>query len=214
MIDSDRRPLLKSVHWHHYLKSRSNFRIFSNRRPFQTLISIGLSTRSKFAIKNNCNDSFVLRVFFVALCVFKAFSHSLILFRVKVGLRVRVKVRVMFRVRVSVRVKVKLGLGLGSAKVEVQCTLNLVLSLLHHCFNPCPNGCDVIWSIRQWLNWTSIWESEKRTYIWELDTDLRIGRWLEIGHQSESYIYMYIYLYMYIYIYNVHLNSNINKYTT
>jgi len=26
------------VHWRHYLKSRSNFRIFSNRHPFQTLI--------------------------------------------------------------------------------------------------------------------------------------------------------------------------------
>jgi hypothetical protein len=43
----------------HYLKSRSNFRIFSNRHPFQTLISIGPFIRSKFAIKNNCNDSFV-----------------------------------------------------------------------------------------------------------------------------------------------------------
>jgi hypothetical protein len=26
----------------------------------------------------------------------------------------------------------------------------------------CTNGCDVIWSIRQWRHWTSIWESEKR----------------------------------------------------
>ena len=63
------------------------------------------------------------------MCVFKAFSHSLILFRVKVRFRVRVKVRFRVRVRdkVRVRVKVKLGLGLGSAKEEVQCTLNLVL---------------------------------------------------------------------------------------
>jgi hypothetical protein len=50
------------------------------------------------------------------LCVFKAFSHSLILFRVKVRFRVRVmvrvmvwvKVRVMAKVRVRVRVKVNL----------------------------------------------------------------------------------------------------------
>ena len=41
------------------------------------------------------------------MCVFKAFSHSLILFR--------------FKFRAKVRVKVKLGLGLGSAKVE--CTM-------------------------------------------------------------------------------------------
>ena len=42
-----------------------------------------------------------------------------------------------------------------------------------------PNGCDIIWSIRQWRHWTSIWESEKRPHIWELDADLRIGRRLE-----------------------------------
>ena len=109
MIDSHRRPLLKSASTagRHYLKSRSNFRIFSNRRPFQSRISIGPFTGSKFAIKNKCNDSFVLRVFFICilkllffvLCVFKAFSHSLILFRVKVRFRVRVKVRVMVMVR-------------------------------------------------------------------------------------------------------------------
>ena len=38
--------------------------IFSNRPPFQTLISIGPFTRSKFAIKNDFKDSFVLRGFF------------------------------------------------------------------------------------------------------------------------------------------------------
>ena len=71
LIDSDprpvsnRRPLLKSASTDcHYLKSRSNFRIFSNRHPFQTRIPIGPFTQSKFAIKNNCNDSFILRVFF------------------------------------------------------------------------------------------------------------------------------------------------------
>ena len=37
--------------------------------------------------------------------------------------------------------------------------------------------------MRQWRNWMSIWESEKQLYIWELDSDLRIGR------RSESYIY-------------------------
>ena len=36
-----------------------------------------------------------------------------------------------------------------------------------------PNGCYVIWSIR-----TSIWESEKRTYIWELDADVRLDVWV------------------------------------
>jgi hypothetical protein len=51
------------------------------------------------------------------------------------------------------------------------------LSLLNHCFKD-------IWSIRQWRHWTSIWESEKRPYIWELDSDLMIGC------RSESYIYI------------------------
>jgi hypothetical protein len=37
-----------------------------------------------------------------------------------------------------------------------------------------PNGCDVIWSIREWRHWTSIWESEKQPYIWELDVDLSL----------------------------------------
>jgi hypothetical protein len=41
-------------------------------------------------------------------------------------------------------------------------------------------------------HWTSIWESEKRTYIWELDADLRIGR------RSESYIYIYMYCISYV----------------
>jgi hypothetical protein len=40
-----------------------------------------------------------LKLLFFALCVFKAFSHSLILFRVKVRFRVKVKVRVMVMVR-------------------------------------------------------------------------------------------------------------------
>jgi hypothetical protein len=72
MIDLDRR---------HYLKSRSYFRIFSNRRPFQTLIYIGPLTRYKFAIKNNCNDSFVFLICYFACfcccCVF--FKHFPIL---------------------------------------------------------------------------------------------------------------------------------------
>ena len=37
-----------------------------------------------------------------------------------------------------------------------------------------PNGSDVIWSIGQWRHGTSIWESEKRPYIWELDVDLSL----------------------------------------
>ena len=52
----------------------------------------------------------------------------------------------------------------------------------------------VIWSIRQCRHWTSIWENEKRPYIWELDADLRIGRRLETGRRSESYIYIYDHL--------------------
>ena len=65
-----------------------------------------------------------LKLLFFVLCVFKAFSHSLILFGVEVRFRVRVKVRIMVRVRIRVRVKVrvrvraKVKLGLGSAKVE------------------------------------------------------------------------------------------------
>ena len=64
-----------------------------------------------------------LKLLFFVLCVFKAFSHSLILFRVKVRIRVRARVRVKVKVRFRVRVRfrVKLGLGLGSAKVE--CTM-------------------------------------------------------------------------------------------
>jgi len=97
MIDSDRRPVSNR---RPLLKSASTNVIISNHGPilgysqiglpFQTLISIGPFTRSKFAIKNNCNDSFALRVvvfficyFFLFLFVlrvfFKAFSHSLIL---------------------------------------------------------------------------------------------------------------------------------------
>ena len=64
------------------------------------------------------------------------------------------------------------------------CPFSIIVS------KPCPNGCDVIWSIRQWRNWTSIWESEKRPYIWGLDADLRIGRRSEAGRRSESYIYV------------------------
>jgi len=56
MIDSDQRPdsnwhpltalpqitvqTQTGIHWRHYLKSRSNLRVFSNRRPFQILRSI------------------------------------------------------------------------------------------------------------------------------------------------------------------------------
>ena len=149
------------------LKPASTDVIISNHGPilgyFQIDVLSKLTylvpfTRSKFVIKNNCNDSFVLRVlfylflkFFFFWCVFKAFTYSLILFRVKVRFRVRfrfrlrVKVRIIIRIRVRgrvrfkarlrvrvkirfrvkakvrVRVKVKLGLGLWSAKVE--CTM-------------------------------------------------------------------------------------------
>ena len=53
-----------------------------------------------------------------------------------------------------------------------------------------PNGWYVIWSIRQWRHWTSIWESSKRPSIWEMNADLRIGRRLENGRRSESYIHI------------------------
>jgi hypothetical protein len=102
-----------------------------------------------------------------------------------------VTIKVRIKVKLRVNVKVKLGLGLGSAKVEVlqiwSCPFSIIVSKL------CPNGCDVIWSIRQWRNWTSIWESKKRPYIWELDADLRIGCRLETGRRFESDIYIYHY---------------------
>jgi hypothetical protein len=62
--------------------------------------------------------------------------------------------------------------------------------------------------LRQWRNWMSIWESEKWSYIWELDADLtltgtltltltltldlRNGPWLETGRRSESIIYIMV----------------------
>ena len=66
MIDSDRRPLLKSA---------STDVITSNHDPILGYSQIGVLsktlistfTRSKFAIKNNCNDSFVLRVFLLSV---------------------------------------------------------------------------------------------------------------------------------------------------
>ena len=100
--------------------------IFSDRRPFQTRISIGPFTQSKFAITNNCNESFVLRVFilicfltlfFFVLCVFNAFSHSLILFRVKVRVKARVMVRIMIRIRVRLRLMLRVWV---TVKVRVR----------------------------------------------------------------------------------------------
>ena len=40
MIDSDQRPTQISIHWRHYLKSRSDLRVFSNRCLFQILRSM------------------------------------------------------------------------------------------------------------------------------------------------------------------------------
>ena len=101
MIDSDRRPLLKSASTDVVISNQSNFRIFSNRRPFQTLISIGPFTRSKFAIKNNCNGSFVFLICFLCVCV--CFLSIFPFFNIKVSVRVRVR----FRARVSIRIKVR-----------------------------------------------------------------------------------------------------------
>ena len=131
LIDSDRRPVSNR---RPFLKLTSTDVIISNHGPILRYSQIGvlsklayLQTRlhdqrlpSKIIAMTGlfCVFFFIcfLKLFFV-LCVFKAFSHSLILFRVMVRIRVKVK------------------LGLGSARVEVQCTctLNLVLSLLHHC---------------------------------------------------------------------------------
>jgi hypothetical protein len=71
MIDSDRRPVSNR---RPLLKSTSTDVIISNHGPILGYSEIGvlsklayLFTRSKFAIKNNCNDSFVLRVFFLSV---------------------------------------------------------------------------------------------------------------------------------------------------
>jgi hypothetical protein len=85
MIDSDQRPVSSR---RPLLKSASTDVIISNRRPFQTLISIGSFTRSKFAIKNNCNDRFRVKV------------------RVRVNVRVRVRIKIRARIKVRVRVMV------------------------------------------------------------------------------------------------------------
>ena len=69
MIDSDRRPLLKSASTDVNISNHGPILGYSNWRPFQTLISIGSFTRYKFAIKNNCNDSFV----FLLLCFLSIF---------------------------------------------------------------------------------------------------------------------------------------------
>jgi hypothetical protein len=112
----------------------------------------------------------------------------------------------------GLRLRLGLRLGLESAKVEVLLnTIGFIYSNYkiprHFCHQEPPsgigsspfsiiaskrflNGCDVSWSIHQWRHWTSIWESEKRPYIWELDADLRIGCRLETGRRSESYIYI------------------------
>jgi hypothetical protein len=49
--------------------------------------------------------------------------------------------------------------------MEHLCVLQLETALAS---KTCPNGCDVIWSIRQW---TSIWESKNWMPIWVLDVD-------------------------------------------
>ena len=84
MIDSDRRPLPTSA---------STDVIISNHGPILgysqigvlSKLSIGPFTRSKFAIKNNCNDSLVFLMWFLfcgrGLCVF--FKHVPILNKTK-----------------------------------------------------------------------------------------------------------------------------------
>ena len=86
MIDSDRRPVSNR---RPLLKSASTDVIISNYGPIlgysqigvlSKLIYIGPFTRSKFAIKNNCNDSFVLRVFFYLFLKVVAFCCLLCIF--------------------------------------------------------------------------------------------------------------------------------------
>ena len=114
--DSNRRPLLKSASTDAIISNHGPILRYSQIGVLSKLISIGPFTRSKFAIKNNCNDSFAcffyfficfLRLLFFVLCVFKAFSHSLILFRVKVRFRVRIMAMIWIRVRVRVKVRVR-----------------------------------------------------------------------------------------------------------
>jgi hypothetical protein len=49
---------------------------------------------------------------------------------------------------------------------------------------------EILNSVGRFLYQNMPCESEKRPYIWELDADLRIGRRLETGRRSESYIYI------------------------
>ena len=114
--DSNRRPLLKSASTDAIISNHGPILRYSQIGVLSKLISIGPFTRSKFAIKNNCNDSFAcffyfficfLKLLFFVLCVFKAFSHSLILFRVKVRFRVRIMAMIWIRVRVRVKVRVR-----------------------------------------------------------------------------------------------------------
>ena len=114
--DSNRRPLLKSASTDAIISNHGPILRYSQIGVLSKLISIGPFTRSKFAIKNNCNNSFAcffyfficfLKLLFFVLCVFKAFSHSLILFRVKVRFRIRIMAMIWIRVRVRVKVRVR-----------------------------------------------------------------------------------------------------------
>ena len=57
MIDSDRRPLLKSASTDVVISNHGPILGYSQIDVHSKLISIGLFTQSKFAIKNNCNDT-------------------------------------------------------------------------------------------------------------------------------------------------------------
>jgi hypothetical protein len=70
MIDSDPRPLLISASTDVNISNHGPILGYSNWRPFKTLISIGSFTQYKFAIKNNCNDSFVFLLCFLSIFPF------------------------------------------------------------------------------------------------------------------------------------------------
>ena len=137
-----------------------------------------------------------LKLFFV-LCVFKAFSHSLILFKVKV--RVKVMVMVMIRVRVRVKVRVRVRVVRVRAKVRVRVKLGTMYSESGFLPSPSLFQNHVLTGVTLFEVYVSDvigrrFEKVKTGHIFKtLDADLRIGRRLETGRRSESYIFIHLF---------------------